>query len=112
MRVEVNGPYPNRVQLILEQFIGPFVQNGPLGPFDPRRDVEVYVDGVLIPVRNFTFDSANNRYLMYMDREINLQGVIQVVHHMPNPPFGYTTNPTLFDLQDGTSPGLAPGGGL
>jgi hypothetical protein len=25
--------------------------------------------------------------LLFMDRAINLQGVIQVVHHMPSPPF-------------------------
>ena len=91
MTVETNAPYPNRIQWILgSHYAGPFVQNGPLGSFDPRRDLEVYVDGILVPVQSYTYDPINNRYLLYMSRNINLQGVIQVLHHMPNPPFGYT----------------------
>jgi hypothetical protein len=90
MQIITNQPYPNRIQWILENYHGPFTQVGPYGDFDPRRDLEVYVDGVLTPVSSFVFDSVNNRYLLYMDREINLQGVIQVVHHMPNPPFHTT----------------------
>ncbi len=84
---ETNAPYPDRIQWILNDYLGPFIQDGPLGVFDPRRDLEVYVDGQLIPVRTFAFDTANNRYLLYMDIPFNLQGVIQIVHHMPNPPF-------------------------
>jgi hypothetical protein len=87
MQIITNLPYPNRIQWVLENYTGPFSQDGPLGSFDPRRDLEVYVDGLLTPVHSFVFDTANNRYLLYMSRNINLQGVIQVVHHMPNPPF-------------------------
>src|ERR1017187_758873 len=90
MSVETNAPYPNRIQWMLGEYVGPFVQNGPLGSFDPRRDLEVYVDGALIPVRSFTYDATNNRYLLYMSQNINLQGVVQMIHHMPNPPFGFT----------------------
>jgi len=92
MRVETNAPYPNRIQWILGTYTGPFTQAGPLVSFDPRRDLEVYVDGALIPISSFTFDNnsthTNNvRYLLYMNQSINLQGVVQVIHHMPNPPF-------------------------
>jgi hypothetical protein len=91
---ETNAPYPDRIQWILNEYTGPLAQNGPLGSFDPRRDLEVYVDGQLIAVHTFSFDTVNNRYLLYMDSAINLQGVIQVVHHMPNPPFTtYITPP-------------------
>ena len=89
MRVETNAPYPNRLQLILDDITGPFLQSGPLGQFDPRRDLEVYVDGALTPIRTFTYDYVNNRYLLYTQSPFNLQGVIQVVHHMPNPPFAF-----------------------
>src|ERR1700739_4809130 len=97
MRIETNAPFPNRIQFILEQFEGPLLQNGPLGLFDPRRDLEVYVDGVLTPIITFTYDSANNRYLLYTQNPFNLQGVIQVVHHMPTPPFGYGTDEPTAD---------------
>ena len=106
MRVETNAPYPNRIQLLLDN-PGPLqavFQDGPLGGFDPRRDLEVYVDGTLTTVSTFTFDVPNNRYLLYTQNAINLQGVIQVIHHMPNPPFQFslsaiatlTPNPVAF----------------
>jgi hypothetical protein len=84
---ETNLPYPNRIQWILNNYQGPLSQDGPLGDFDPRRDLEVYVDGVLIPVRTFSFDTLNNRYLFFMESTFNLQGVVQIIHHMPNPAF-------------------------
>src|SRR5208282_5581223 len=95
-----NAPYTARVQLQLTPagLTGPLVQfgptgatgtgaTGPLGAFDPRRDLEIYVDGSLIDVLTFSFDTDNNRYLMFADKAIDLQGVIQVVHRMPSPPF-------------------------
>jgi hypothetical protein len=87
MQVQTNQPYTNRVQLLLTPFFGPFVQPGPLGDFDPRRDVEVYVDGVRQVVQTFSYDPVNNRYLLYMQNEINLQGTIQLVYHTVSPPF-------------------------
>ena len=87
MRVEVNLPYANRIQLLLESYPGPLIQDGPLGAFDPSRDLEVYVDGDLQKVGTYAFDIENNRYLLYMETQFNLQGVVQVFHHMPNPPF-------------------------
>lgn len=95
MVIETNQPYLNRIQWILgSDYAGPFVQDGPLGLLDPRRDLEIYVDGVLTPVLSYTFDTANNRYLMYTERPFNLQGVIQVVHHMPSPPFKFVSSST------------------
>jgi hypothetical protein len=110
MIAETNAPFPNRIQIILNPLIGPFTQDGPLGQFDPRRDLQVYVDGVLQPVQTFAYDANNNRYLLYMEQEINLQGVIQIIHHMPSPPFQFTQNPPLFDLTPGDSPGMDGGG--
>lgn len=110
MYAQTNAPYADRIQIVCDPYVGPFTQDGPLGDFDPRRDLEVYVDGQLVPVLTFTFDTSNNRYLLYMSEQINLQGVIQLVHHMPSPPFHYTQNPPLFDLTPGTSPGIEGGG--
>lgn len=92
MEIVTNAPYPNRIQYLIDG-MGPIFQDGPYGNFDPRRDLEVYVDGVLTSVRSFTFDSLNNRYLLYTENAFNLQGVVQVVHHMPNPPFQYSRTP-------------------
>jgi Bacterial Ig-like domain (group 3) len=84
---QTNQPYPNRIQLVLAPFVGPFVQDGPLGAFDPRRDLQVYVDGALTKVQSFSFDAVNNRYLLFMATTINLQGVIQVIYHVSSPSF-------------------------
>lgn len=85
-----NGGLLDRIQLLCSPLVGPFSQNGPLGSFDPRRDVFAYVDGKLIPVTTFSFDPGNNRYLLYLAQQINVQGMIQLVHRMPNPPFTAT----------------------
>ena len=74
---------------------GPFEQTsagsppitGPLGNFDPRRDLDVYVDGNLVPVQASSFDAPNNRYLLNMGGAFNLNGTIQVVHHITSPAF-------------------------
>lgn len=111
MKIITNAPYPNRIQWVLENYTGPFTQDGPYGDFDPRRDLEVYVDGVRTPIRSYIFDLFNNRYLLYTSQPINLQGVIQVVHHMPNPPFGVLTNPPIVFTSTGDGPGLTPATG-
>ena len=110
MYATTNGPYANRIAIWLAPFFGPFVQDGPLGEFDPRRDLEVYVDGVRQVVQTFAFDAANNRYLLYLQNAINLKGTIQIVHHVPSPPFQFQTNPPLFDLTPGDEPGSGSGG--
>lgn len=95
VEVETNAPYPNRIQVVLENVgdylvVTPLTQMGPLGAFDPRRDLEIYANGSLVPIRSFLYDNTNNRYLLYTGTNIDLQGVIQVIHHTPNPPFNLT----------------------
>ena len=85
-----NAPYPNRIQLLLGNYIGPLIRpTSPPVEFDPTVDVEVYVDGIPLVIQNASYDAVNNRYLLFANRPFNLQGVIQVVHHMPSPPFQY-----------------------
>ena len=108
MQFLTNAAYPTRIQWILNEYIGPFIQNGPLGELDPRRDLEIYVDGVLLPVLTYTFDSINNRYLLYMESPFNLQGVIQVIFSMPDPPF-LPQNVTPVPVSFGVSFGLSFG---
>jgi hypothetical protein len=110
MHATTNAPYPNRVTLWLDSYIGPFVQDGPLGPFDPRRDIQVYVDGVQQTIQSFAFDAPNNRYLLYLSQQVNLQGVVQVIHHMPSPPFQLQTNPPIFYPSPGDNPDSDSGG--
>ena len=87
---QTNAPYPNRIQLTLGDWIGPLIQpSSPPVEFDPTVDVEIYVDGLPVAVQTASYDAINNRYLLFMERNINLQGVIQVIHHMPSPPFQY-----------------------
>lgn len=109
MQVITNSPYPNRIQILCTPYIGPFVQAGPLGLFNPIRDLDIYADGVRQTVQTYSFDAVNNRYLLYMSQTFNLQGVIQVVHHMPSPPFVAEVNPPLYDLTLGVEPGEGAG---
>ncbi len=105
MQAIANGPYPNRIQIPCAPYIGPFVQDGPLGLFDPSRDLIFVCDGVILTVQTWSFDQINNRYLIFMTQNFNLQGFIQVIHHMPSPPFTAEVNPPLYDLTLGESPG-------
>lgn len=85
-----NAPYPNRIQLLLGDYIGPLIKpTSPPLEFDPTVDLEVYVDGIPLVIQNASYDAVNNRYLLFADRPFNLQGVIQIIHHVPNPPFQY-----------------------
>jgi hypothetical protein len=104
-----NQPYPNRIQIQLGSIQGPFVQDGPLGEFNPARDLQFYCNGALLTVQNSTFDANNNRYLVYFTQAFNLQGVIQVVHHMPDPPFQFSANPPIFGIQVGVEPDIDAG---
>lgn len=110
---ETNAPYPNRIALYLAPYVGPFFQNGPLVTFNPIRDLQVYVDGTLQTIQTWSFDSVNNRYLLYLNQAFNLQGVVQVVHHVPDPPFYSIVpagNPLILYLSLGESPGEDSGG--
>jgi hypothetical protein len=109
MQAIANAPYPNRLQLVCNPYIGPFEQEGPLGLFDPARDLSIYVDGVLQTVQTSYFDSVNNRYLIFMTQAFNLQGFIQVIHHVPNPPFAFTTSELVLGIQLGTEPDIDAG---
>ena len=86
-----NNGFPSRIQLTLGDWQGPFAQEGTSPPvlFDPTVDLEVYVDGEPLKVLSAAYDSINNRYLLYMERAFNLQGVVQVLYHMASPPFQY-----------------------
>src|SRR5208282_668284 len=122
----VNAPYPNRIQVELGlNLIGPFSAGGspPLGAFDPRRDLEVWVDGILTPISNFSFDEINNRYLLFTFTAFDQQGSVQVIHHMPRPPFtdqssppvsvpGFALVASYSTLGDPTGPPVTPGWGL
>ena len=110
---ETNAPYPNRIALYLAPYVGPFFQNGPLVTFNPVRDLKVYVDGTLQTIQTWSFDAVNNRYLLYLNQAFNLQGVIQIVHHVPDPPFYSIVpagNPLVLYLSLGESPGEDSGG--
>ncbi len=81
-----NGPFPNRLVLTCAPFAGPFTSPG-LGAFDPRTDMEFYVDGDPITISQFAFDANNNRYLLYATQVFDTQGIVQGVFHVPTSPF-------------------------
>lgn len=110
--IETNGPFPSRIVLNCDPLIGPFGSTV-LGPLDPRRDLTCYVDGDILNIVSFSFDSINNRYLLFADRSFNLQGVVQLTCHMPNPPFttiGGGGIPPVFTLDSAVANGSFDGG--
>jgi hypothetical protein len=92
-----NGPFPNRLALYCAPQTGPYISPA-LGAFDPRRDMQFYVDGDLLNIVSFSFDAVNNRYLMFSYGAFNLQGVVQGTYHAPSPAFlSSATGATAFD---------------
>jgi len=55
--------------------------------FNPMTDVEVWVDGIQIQVKSFLYDAATTTYQLYLGISLTTDNVVQVIHHMPNPPF-------------------------
>jgi hypothetical protein len=109
----VNAPVPNRLQLLLGSVQGPLV-SPVLGPFDPRRDLGIYYNGDKVVPTSYLYDAPNNRYLMYFDQNFVFdpsRPMVQVIHHMPNPPFSslVTSNPGIELLAAGRSPGILAG---
>jgi len=86
-----NKPYPNRLQLALGSVFGP-LQSTVLGDFDPRRDLQVYNNGKIVTIDSFSFDSDYNRYLLYFKEPLDPTTPIQVIYHIPNPPFEAQVN--------------------
>jgi hypothetical protein len=84
-----NGPSPSRIALNCAPLVGPFIVAGTSPPIalDPRHDIVCSADGVPLKVVSFSFDSVNNRYLIFASVQFDLQGVIQVMYHMPAVPF-------------------------
>jgi hypothetical protein len=92
LNAATTGTYPNRIVIQCVPLTGPF-SSAVTGSFDPTKDVKVYVDGEGLNITSYIFDSVNNRYLLFADKTFNLQGIVQVIHHMPNPPFTDSSSP-------------------
>jgi hypothetical protein len=92
--VVLNPAYPNRIQLRLGFFLGPLATADGTA-FNPGRDLEVFVDGTALPIQNFTFDAAANRYLLFAPNTIPSTSLVQVTHHMPLSPFKATDGTLL-----------------
>jgi hypothetical protein len=111
----INAPYPNRIVLQCDPLVGPFVSVS-LGNFDCTRDVHVYLNGDPLTITSFTFDANNNRYLMYTQapfltgiQAVDELLVMQVVHHMPAPPFETQSNPVIQGQEFGQNPDIGGG---
>jgi hypothetical protein len=87
--------FPNRIELRLGIYQGPLSIPSTEAGFTPASDLRIFVDGILMPVQSAVFDSGVNRYLMYTTQPIATTSLVQVTHHMPNPPFK-TANSVTF----------------
>ena len=105
-RVVVNRPHPFRLQLILVGLMGPLASPS-LGAFDPRRDVTIYNGGSPMGVSSYTYDPARNRYLVFLQAPLDFDRPIQVIHHVPSPPFAEEEgNAVLSEVAPGHDPDL------
>jgi len=103
MYIQVSTQYPTRIAFYLEGLNGPLT-SATLGAFDPNRDLLIFVDGIPQKLQSWSFDLNNNRYLLFTETNIDMEGIIQVVHHMPSPPFTGTVSASLgFGTAFGTS---------
>ena len=104
-RAVVNRPSPFRLQLILEDLTGPLRNSS--GPFDPRKHIAIYNGGRQIGVDSYSWDPNRNRYLVFLQEALDFDIPIQVIHHVPTPPFAEDlSNPTLLLFEPGKDPDL------
>lgn len=77
--------------------------------FNPNTDIEVYVDGILTSVASSSYDVTSNAYHLYLKVPISSDNVVQIIHHMPAPPFVQTTSLGVFSFGFGNSFGTSFG---
>jgi hypothetical protein len=83
-----------------------FVGNGTTTEdMDPAVFLGVYSGGKPMEISNFVWDDVGNRYILYTSEAMPSQ-FIQVIYHIPNPPFWLQSNPTLFNISPGFHPTL------
>jgi hypothetical protein len=105
--VITNGSFPNRIALYCAPLTGPFLfPSSPPIVFDPKQYLTCFADGIALSIISSSFDSANNRYLIFMSTQFNLQGVVQVCYHMP---LFVGSSPNTFQ-DSGSPPANAVGG--
>lgn len=104
---KINRPHPNRMQVLLgDDLVGPLYSVS-LGLFNPRRDLSVYSGGIPLVVQSYTFDPVRNRYLLFFEQGLDFDAITQVIHHVPNPPFGeLDANPDLYRTSLGHDPDI------
>ena len=79
-----------------------------LGDMDPSRDLTIYAGGKRVQVINWAWDSVGNRYLIFLSEDIT-GDFLQVIHHLPDPPFMVMSNPTLANVTQGNCPTISEG---
>ena len=103
LTVLVRDPHPTRVELLITGGRGP-LHSPAIGDFDPRRDVTLYLNGGPTPIQSFIWDAPRNRYVCYLEKPFDTRGLIQMIHHMPDPPFETISNPPLMNQSPGRWP--------
>ena len=76
LQATVQGPF-NRFDL----------SSGGMVNFNPMVDLELYVDGLPETISSYSYDKATNTYLLYMRRSVTSDNIVQLIHHMPSPPY-------------------------
>jgi hypothetical protein len=79
--------------------------NGSLENLDPAQYFGVYSGGKPMVVSNYVWDAVGNRYLMYTTEDMP-DSFVQVIYHVPSPPFWLESNPQLANISQGSSPTL------
>jgi len=80
-------PYPDRLEVLIQGLNGPLISDT-LGLFNPMRDLTIYAGGHKVSITGFAWDPDNSRYILYLIEDISQWASrIQVIHHVPNPPF-------------------------
>jgi hypothetical protein len=84
----------NLVNLV-SSISGPFSRtvNGTAVAFNPITDLEIWLNGTLISVESSGFSASTNTYMIYLSVFPDSGDLLQIIHHMPSPPFtsGSTT---------------------
>lgn len=97
MKFIIRPDLPAELVIAPLDFYGPFASA--VRPFSPAEDLTIYNDGAVVNVVTSIFLEDSSRYVIKLDRELDLSKITHVVYHMTAIP--------MYDCNNNIIPGFS-----